>query len=114
MRYRLNNQSRVFEAILNKNKIPYLIVGATAFFDREEIKDSIAILKWLVNPTDKIAFERFVNKPPRGLGEKALTSFYQESEKYNYDLLKTLENIELCSLFSHKTKETFLFLKDLS
>ncbi|OHD05404.1 MAG: hypothetical protein A2086_13670 [Spirochaetes bacterium GWD1_27_9] len=106
--YRINNQSRAFESILNKNKIPYTVVGSIAFYEREEIKDAISILKWLVNPQDKIAFERFVNKPVKGIGEKALVHFYEESQNFNNDLFVTMQNIDSVKNLTKKTKDGFI------
>ena len=102
--YRTNNQSRPFEQLLNKNKIPYVIFGTIGFFEREEIKDSVSILKWLINPKDRIAFSRFVNKPARGIGEKSLLEFYAESKKYK-DMLDALVNVEKINSISKKAKD---------
>lgn len=68
--YRTNAQSLGFETEFLHRKIPYTIVGALKFYDREEIKDALAILSLVANPRDEIAFRRIVNKPSRGIGEK--------------------------------------------
>ena len=103
--YRTNNQSRAFEQYFNKNKIPYVIFGSIRFFDREEIKDSVSILKWLVNPKDEVSFSRFINKPVRGIGEKTLTAFLNEAKNYS-DIFNALENLDKIELGS-RAKETF-------
>ncbi|MBN2545344.1 MAG: ATP-dependent helicase [Spirochaetes bacterium] len=100
--YRTNNQSRPFEQIFNKLKIPFVIVGSIAFYEREEIKDAISILKWIINPMDRISFSRFINKPPKGIGEKTLSLIFKESEKYDYDILKVLKNINKIENLSRK------------
>jgi len=105
--YRTNNQSRPFEQILNRTKLPYVIIGAIRFFDREEIKDSLSILKWLVNPKDKISFARFINKPTRGIGQKSVELFFEESKKYDNDLYQTLEKTNSIKGLSTKVKDTF-------
>ena len=69
--YRTNAQSRPFETALLRKGIPYRIVGTARFYDREEIKDSIALLKLLANRRDEVAFRRIVNKPSRGIGTKS-------------------------------------------
>lgn len=92
--YRTNNQSRVFEQVFKQYNIPYTIIGSVGFFDREEIKDIVSILKWLINPQDKIAFERFVNKPARGIGKKSLEIFYTEAINYQNDLFECLKNVD--------------------
>ncbi len=68
--YRTNAQSLGFETEFLHRKLPYTIVGALKFYDREEIKDALAILSLVANPRDEIAFRRIVNKPSRGIGEK--------------------------------------------
>lgn len=70
--YRSNAQSRVLEQALRQQMIPYRIYGGLRFFDRAEIKDAIAYLRLLSNVHDDIAFERVINFPPRGVGERTL------------------------------------------
>ncbi len=70
--YRVNAQSRIIEEEFIRLDIPYQIIGGTRFYDRQEVKDVLAYVKLLINPRDTIAFERIVNKPARGIGEKTL------------------------------------------
>ncbi len=70
--YRTNAQSRPFEEQLRRRNIPYQIVGGIAFYQRKEIKDLLAYLKLLGNPRDDISFERIVNFPRRGIGNKTI------------------------------------------
>ncbi len=70
--YRTNAQSRVFETALLRAGIPYRIVGSVRFYEREEVKDAVAFLKFIANPRDEIGFRRVVNKPPRGIGAKSI------------------------------------------
>ncbi len=70
--YRSNAQSRVLEEALLRADIAYRIYGGLRFFDRAEVKDTLAYLRLLVNPNDDTAFERVVNFPTRGIGEKTL------------------------------------------
>ncbi|MDR2783404.1 MAG: ATP-dependent helicase [Treponema sp.] len=67
--YRTNAQSLGFETELLRRHIPYRVVGSLKFYEREEIKDALALLSFLVNPRDEISFRRVVNKPARGVGE---------------------------------------------
>ena len=110
--YRTNNQSRSFEQVFNREKIPYIVLGSITFFEREEIKDAISLLKWIVNPKDKIAFSRFINKPSRGIGEKALSTFFYESEKYT-DFFDALKNIKNFKLLSKKASDTFVKIYEI-
>ena len=70
--YRSNAQSRVLEEALLRAGIAYRIHGGVRFFERAEVKDTLAYLRLLVNPTDDSAFERVINFPVRGIGEKTL------------------------------------------
>lgn len=70
--YRSNAQSRLFETELTANQIPYHIYGGQRFFDRLEIKDSVAYLRLMNNHQDDAAFERIVNKPKRKIGNTTL------------------------------------------
>jgi DNA helicase-2/ATP-dependent DNA helicase PcrA len=66
--YRTNAQSLGFETELLRRRIPYRVVGSLKFYEREEVKDALALLSFLVNPRDEVAFRRVVNKPTRGVG----------------------------------------------
>ncbi|WP_417686092.1 DNA helicase Rep [Pseudidiomarina gelatinasegens] len=66
--YRGNHQARVFEKALISNRIPYRMTGGQSFFARAEIKDIMAYLRLLVNPSDDTAFIRIINTPKRGIG----------------------------------------------
>lgn len=70
--YRNNAQSRVLEEGLLYASIPYRIYGGLRFFDRQEVKDAVAYLRLLSNRRDDAAFERVVNTPTRGIGERSL------------------------------------------
>jgi DNA helicase-2/ATP-dependent DNA helicase PcrA len=66
--YRTNAQSLSFETEFLRRGIPYRVVGSLKFYEREEIKDLLALLSFLANPRDEVAFRRMVNKPARGVG----------------------------------------------
>ncbi|MDQ2164288.1 MULTISPECIES: DNA helicase II [Vibrio] len=72
MLYRNNAQSRVLEEALIQAGLPYRIYGGMRFFERQEIKDALSYLRLMSNRNDDSAFERVVNTPPRGLGDKTL------------------------------------------
>lgn len=80
--YRTNAQSRNIEEHLIKNNIPYKIIGGTRFYARKEIKDVIAYLKVLHNTKDSVSWERIINVPPRGIGQKGI----EELKKNKWDL----------------------------
>ncbi|EGQ7644499.1 TPA: DNA helicase II [Vibrio cholerae] len=70
--YRNNAQSRVLEEALLQASLAYRIYGGMRFFERQEIKDALSYLRLINNRNDDTAFERVINTPPRGLGDKTL------------------------------------------
>ncbi len=70
--YRSNAQSRAFEEALLSEQVPYRVYGGMRFFERAEIKDALAYLRLMANRADDAAFERVVNTPTRGIGERTL------------------------------------------
>lgn len=70
--YRSNAQSRVLEAALLQAEIPYRIYGGQRFYERLEIKNALSYLRMMLNCHDDVAFERVVNVPPRGIGDRTL------------------------------------------
>ena len=70
--YRTNAQSRVLEDALRRARIPYVIVGGVRFYERKEIRDTLAWLRLTINPADDVAFRRAVQAPPRGVGATSL------------------------------------------
>jgi len=75
--YRSNAQSRQFEEYLIARRIPYRVYGGLRFFERAEVKDALAYLRMLSNPLDDTSFERTINHPPRGLGQKSVDQIRQ-------------------------------------
>ncbi len=72
--YRTNAQSRVFEEAMIADGIPYRVVGGVGFYARAEIKDIIAYMRYVMNPSDALAFKRIVNVPRRGIGAQTLSA----------------------------------------
>jgi DNA helicase II / ATP-dependent DNA helicase PcrA len=87
--YRTNAQSRAFEEQLRRRNIPYQIVGGLAFYQRKEIKDLLAYLKLIVNPKDDISFDRVVNFPKRGIGDRTIEELTAISRASGNSLLET-------------------------
>jgi len=79
--YRSNAQSRNFEEQLIQYDIRYRVYGGLRFFDRAEIKDALAYLRLVANRHDDAAFERTVNTPPRGIGERTLDALRQRARQ---------------------------------
>lgn len=70
--YRTNAQSRVIEEYFMRVGIPYKVIGGTRFYDRKEIKDAMAYLKVVVNPSDEVSAKRVINTPKRGVGDTSV------------------------------------------
>lgn len=101
--YRTNAQSRAIEEALIKRNIPYQIVGGFRFYERREIKDIIAYLKVIYNPSDSISLKRIVNIPKRGLGATTLIKIEEYANKNDFTLYKTLLEITDVPGLSEKT-----------
>jgi DNA helicase II / ATP-dependent DNA helicase PcrA len=78
--YRNNYQSRAFEALFTRMHIPYRIVGTLKFYEREEVKDVLSYLNFIVNQRDEVSFKRIVNKPTRGIGEKSIETIISQHQ----------------------------------
>ncbi|MGH2739450.1 MAG: 3'-5' exonuclease, partial [Actinomycetota bacterium] len=72
--YRTNAQSRVIEDVLIKAGVPYRVVGGVRFYERKEVKDTLAYLRSLVNPQDVVSIRRIINAPKRGIGDQTATA----------------------------------------
>ena len=70
--YRVNSQSRTLEDAFVRAGMPYILVGATRFYGRKEVKDIVAYLRLINNPRDIVSLERVINVPPRGIGPKSV------------------------------------------
>jgi len=89
--YRINAQSRVFETLFLREGIPYRLVGAVRFYEREEVKDALAFLRFLLNPKDEVSFRRIVNKPSRGIGTATVEAILSHWEAATVGLLEAME-----------------------
>ncbi len=87
--YRTNAQSRALEEVFRRQGLPYRLVGAVSFYDRREVKDLIAYMRLVVNPSDDDAFLRAVQVPKRGLGQSSLEILIAAAAKWNKPLFET-------------------------
>jgi len=84
--YRSNAQSRVFEERLVSEGIPYRVYGGLRFFERAEIKDALAYLRLIDNRNDDASFERVVNTPTRGIGDRSVEKIREVAKEKDYSM----------------------------
>ena len=90
--YRTNAQSRVLEERLMRNGIPYKVIGGTRFYDRKEIKDAMAYLKSVINPTDEVSLKRVLNTPRRGVGDGSIAKLDLWAAQHGLTFHEALRN----------------------
>ena len=96
--YRMNSQSRAIEDILRREDIPYKIIGGLKFYERKEVKDIIAYLRLIFNPSDNMSLKRIINEPKHGIGKTSLDNIAKISEETGnsmYDIIKNAEKYGL-------------------
>ena len=96
--YRMNAQSRAIEDILRRENIPYKIVGGLKFYERKEIKDTIAYLRLIHNTSDNLSLKRIINEPKRGIGKTSLDKIQEISDRTGtsmYEIIKHAEEYDL-------------------
>lgn len=90
--YRTNSQSRSMEEALRKVNITYKIVGGLSFYQRKEIKDLLAYLRFVVNHEDEEAFKRIINYPKRGIGDTTVEKILVAAYDHDIPLWNVLQN----------------------
>jgi DNA helicase-2/ATP-dependent DNA helicase PcrA len=85
--YRTNAQSRAIEEAFLEAALPYRVIGGVRFYERREIKDFLAYLKFILNPNDEISLERIINLPPRGIGAVTLGKWIRFARENNQDFV---------------------------
>lgn len=104
--YRTNAQSRLFEDIFVKRHVPYRIIGGHKFYDRKEIKDIMAYLKVLNNPTDDISLQRIVNVPKRSIGDATVEKLQQYANEIDDSLYNVMLDVEVIPTLTARNKTT--------
>ena len=89
--YRTNAQSRPIEDAMVRRGMPYKLVGATRFYERQEIKDALAYLRLLHNPYDGVGLSRIINVPPRGIGAKTYGRLVQWADGMGIPVFAALQ-----------------------
>lgn len=95
--YRTNAQSRVIEEIFLNEGVPYRLVGALRFYERKEVKDVLAYLRFLLNPLDTHSMARIVNTPPRGIGPKTFSAGGEKVQRFLAEMALLRSELESSS-----------------
>jgi DNA helicase-2/ATP-dependent DNA helicase PcrA len=115
--YRTNAQSRVFEEVFIRVGLPYKVVGGVRFYERREVRDLLAYLKVLANPTDTISLRRILNTPRRGIGEKAESAIATYADRERLPFSAALDRVDevpgLATRSASQAREFAALLGDL-
>lgn len=114
--FRINAMSRVIEDVFVRRGVPYTVVGSLRFYDRKEIKDAVAYLQALVNPTDEVSLKRIVNEPRRGIGQTTVAHIDRWSQTNRvsfYEGLQAAESIPQLNSRAQKSVAGFVALIEM-
>ena len=114
--YRMNAQSRSIEDIFRRENIPYKMIGGLKFYERKEIKDTIAYLRLIHNHADNLSLQRVINEPKRGIGQTSLEKIETISTQNGismYDVIKNAEQYGLNKVFLN-SREFINTIEELS
>lgn len=89
--YRTNAASRVYEEIFLRTGVPYRVIGGVRFYERREVRDALAYLRVLVNPSDGVSMRRIINTPKRGIGDKAIEHVQAWADRQHISFAEALE-----------------------
>ena len=113
--YRMNAQSRSIEDIFLREGIPYKVVGGLKFYERKEIKDTIAYLRLIHNPSDNLSLRRIINEPKRGIGKTSVDNVEELAIMNNtsmYEVIRNAEQYNLSRVYAN-SREFVQVIEDL-
>lgn len=90
--YRINAQSRIIEERFIQVEIPHIIIGGLKFYDRKEIKDTLAYLRLIYNPNDNVSLQRIINAPRRGIGTTSMSRLSDFADASGASIFSTIAN----------------------
>ena len=102
--YRSNHQGKLFERVLRENNLPYRVTGGQSFFERAEVKDTLAYIRLIANPTDDAAFLRIVNTPKREIGLSTLEKLGTYAHERGISLLSASKEFGFAQRISSRAK----------
>lgn len=113
--YRTNAQSRVLEETMVKKQIPYKMIGGVRFYHRREIKDLLAYLRVIINPSDDVSLTRIINVPKRGIGNATLNKLRSLAEQKNssiYHIIEEIEGTNFTTRIKNNLKDFYKMMED--
>ena len=109
--YRTNAMSRVIEDVFVRRGMPYTVFGSVKFYERKEIKDEVAYLRVLVNPSDEVSVKRIINEPRRGIGNTTVAHVDRFSQSNSVSFFEGLQRVtEIPQLNSRAQKMVLEFV----
>jgi len=111
--YRTNGQSRLIEEALLSKWIPYRVFGWLKFYERKEIKDILAYLRLIANPTDLLSLKRIINVPGRKIWPKSVETLVNYARNYWVSPLEIMDNVEEISELSAGAKRSISWFKEM-
>ncbi len=111
--YRTNAQSRAIEDSLVRWSIPYIVVGGLRFYDRREIKDLLAYLRLLINPSDSVSLLRVLNVPKRGIGKATVQRLSDAASQLKIPLWEVVSDPEAVRSLAGRSAKGLLIFSEL-
>ncbi|NCQ11910.1 MAG: UvrD-helicase domain-containing protein [Bacteroidetes bacterium] len=109
--YRTNFQSRVFEDALRSKNMAYQLVGGLSFYQRKEVKDVMAYLKLLANPSDEESLMRIINEPARGIGAKTMQNVMEEARRHDVTMWHIMTHIDSYKITNSAKNKILTFVE---
>lgn len=98
--FRTNEQPRLFETELRKANVPYVMLGSQSFFDRREVRDMVAYLKWIDQPDDEVSLLRIINTPSRGLSPKSVKTLMEHAVASGVSVWQIMQRADIVQSLS--------------
>lgn len=111
--FRTNEQPRPFEMELRRCKLPYVITGSQSFFDRKEVRDILAYLKWIDTPDDELSLLRVINVPPRGMGASSVDKLLSKAVATGTSVWKVMQEASFVRTLPSAAQQGVAKLKSL-
>ena len=112
--FRTNEQPRIFETELRRAKIPYVMLGSQSFFDRREVRDMVAFLKWIDQPDDEVSLLRIINTPARGISQNTVKKMLEQAVKRGVSVNRILQDDDAVAGFPPRAQQGMLLLRTIA